>query len=166
MINLFDRFVQSLTWRTAQVAQIALVFSMVIIVANVILRIPWKPVPGTIEIVEMSGAVLLGLAVAYTAIMKGHIAVGVLVDNFPPRVQAAVDIFVNAVSLFFSSILAWQIYNYALTSAQRGYTTGFLLIPLAPSIYLVAFGIFMLAMVLLRDLLKAIVVLVKGGESG
>lgn len=166
MLNLFDRFVQSLTWRTAQVAQIALFFSMAIIVANVIARIPWKPVPGTVEIVEMSGAVLLGLGVAYTAIMKGHIAVGVLVDTLPPRIQALVDTFVSAVSLFFTSILAWQIYNYALTSSQRGYTTGFLYIPLAPSIYLVAFGMFMVALVLFRDLLKALVALVKGGESG
>ncbi len=166
MLNLFERFVQALTWRTAQVAQFALFFSMAIIVANVIARIPWKPVPGTVEIVEMSGAVLLGLGVAYTAIMKGHIAVGVLVDSFPPRIQAVVDIFVSTVSLFFTTVLAWQIYNFALTSAQRGYTTGFLYIPLAPSIYLVAFGMIMVALVLSRDLLKAVIVVVKGGESG
>lgn len=165
-MNLFERFVQALTWRTAQVAQIALVFAMLIIVANVILRVPWKPVPGTVELVEMAGAVLLGMAVAYTAIMKGHIMVGVLVERFSPRVQGIVELVVSIVSLVFASLLAREILWYAVSMMERGYETGHLRLPIAPSIYLVAFGFIMLALVLLRDLIKAVIIVVKGSESG
>ncbi len=166
MINLFERFVQGLTWRTAQVAQVALFLSMAIIMINVLMRIPWKPLPGTVEIVEMTGAVLLALGVAYTAIMKGHIMVGVLVEKFSPRIQGLVDIFVSTISLIFTYMLAREILFFAISSMQRGYTTGHLYIPIAPAIFIVAFGFVMLAMVLVLDLIKAVTLVFKRSEGG
>ncbi|MBS4021592.1 MAG: TRAP transporter small permease [Dethiobacter sp.] len=164
-MNTFDKFVRALTLRTAQAAQLVLAFVMFIIVANVVSRRLWRPVPGTVELVEMSGAVLLALAVAYTALMKGHIMVGVLVERFPARIQAAVDILVNAIAVFFSFLLAKETFFFAGRMMQRGFTTGQLFIPVAPSIYLVAFGFAMLALVLLSDLLKAVITVIKGSEK-
>lgn len=166
LVKLFERFVQGLTWRTAQVAQIALFISMAIIMVNIFMRIPWQPLPGTVEIVEMTGAVLLALGVAYTAIMKGHIMVGVLVERFSARVQAAIEIFVSIVSLIFTYLLAREILFFAISSMQRGYTTGHLYWPIAPAIYIVAFGFIMLALVLILDLLKAVILITKRSESG
>jgi TRAP-type C4-dicarboxylate transport system permease small subunit len=166
LLNLFDRFVRALTWRTAQVAQIILAFVMILIVANVISRRLFTPVPGTVELVEMSGAVLLAMAVAYTAIMKGHIMVGVLVDRFSPRVQAAVDLVVNGASFYFIFLLARETFSFATKMLQRGWTTGHLYLPIAPSIYLVAFGFTMLALVVFRDFLLSAITVVKGSETG
>lgn len=161
----FERFVHALAWRTAQVAQFVLAFVMLLIVANVIVRIWWKPIPGTYELVEMSGAILLAMAVAYTAVMKGHISVGVLVDSLPVRVQAAMDIVVNSIALFFSYLLARETFIFAARMMERGYTTGHLLLPIAPSIYLVGLGITMLSLVLLKDVLKAVMVVLKEREA-
>jgi TRAP-type mannitol/chloroaromatic compound transport system permease small subunit len=86
-----------------------MVLAMLIIVANVILRIPWKPLSGTVELVEMAGAILLALGVAYTAMTKGHIMVGILVDRFPPRIRGFVDLVITSISLFFSFILAREL---------------------------------------------------------
>lgn len=166
MINIFERFVQALTWRTAQVAQIALFISMATIMTNVLIRIPWKPLPGTVELMEMSAAVLLALGVAYTAIMKGHIMVGVLVERFPLRVQGIIDLFVSGISLIFTYILAREILFFAISSMQRGYTTGHLYLPIAPAIFTVAFGFVMLALVLILDLMKAIILVAKRSENG
>ncbi len=165
MLAIFERLVQGLTWRTAQVAQIALVVVMAITVSNVFIRIPYRPIGGAVELVEMSGAVLLGLGVAYTAIMKGHIMVGVLVERFSPRVQGLVELIVSIIALFFSYILARELLFYAYDRMLAGYETGHLKIPIAPSIYLVAFGFIMLALVLLLDLIKAIIVVAKGSEA-
>ncbi len=166
MINHLERFVQAVSFRTAQIAQVILFSTMLIIVINVIIRIPWKPLPGTVELVEMSGAILLAAAIAYTALMKGHIAVGVLVDRLPVRVQAAVEILTSAVSLLFSSVLARETFLFAMRMSQRGYTTPNLLIPIAPAVLLVAFSFAMLALVLLLSLVKAAAVLFKGSEPG
>lgn len=170
MLNTLERIVSFLTRFTAQGAKIALFFTMAIIVGDVILRIPWKPLPGTFELVEMGGAVLLALGVAYTAMLKGHIAVGVLVERFPSRIQALVDILINAVSLFFIALLAREIYYYASRMMEQGLQTA-LGLPIAPSIYLVAFGMLMLALTLFVDLLKAFSTLVnkedfKGSVTG
>ena len=165
MLNTFERVVQIITSFTAKGAQLAMVIAMGIIVSNVILRIPWRPVPGSVELVEMAGAVLLALGVAYTAIMKNHIMVGVLVERFSPRVQGMVEIVVNIIALFFSYLLAREILFYAIHMMERGYETGHLKLPIAPAIFLVAFGFVMLAMVLLLDLFKAIKFVMKGSET-
>ncbi len=166
MLKRFEKLVESMTLRTAQAAQVAMVFIMVVIVANVILRIPWKPLGGTVELVEMAGAILLALGIAYTAMLKGHIMVGILVEKFPPRARGLTDVIVNFIALVFSFILARELLFYALSMLSRGYETGHLKIPVAPSIFLVAFGFFMLCMVLLLNLLKAAQSLVKGGKEG
>ena len=165
MIILFKKFVYNLTLRTAQAAQLAMVLAMLIIVLNIILRIPWKPLAGTVELVEMAGAILLALGVAYTAMTKGHIMVGILVDQFPPRTQGVVDLVITGISLFFSFLLARELLFYAISMMEKGYETGHLKIPLAPSIFIVSFGFMMLALVLLLDLIKAFNQALKGGVS-
>ena len=165
MINKFENFVHLLAQQTARLAQIALVFAMVIIVANVILRIPWKPLGGTVELVEMAGAILLALGIAHTAVTRGHIMVGVLVDKFPQRIQGFVEIAVNSIAMFFSFLLARELFLYALSMMARGYETGHLKIPISPSIFLVSFGFMMLSLVLLLDLIKAAQKVIKGSQQ-
>ena len=165
MIDALERFVRALTWRTAQAAQLAMVFLMMITVINVIIRVPWRPIGGTVELVEMAGAIMLSLGIAYTAIVKGHIMVGVLVERFPKRVQGFVEIVVSSISLFFSLLLAREITSYGLRMMERGYMTGHLGVPIAPSILLTAFGFVMLSLVLLLDLIKAVIIVTKGRKQ-
>jgi TRAP-type C4-dicarboxylate transport system permease small subunit len=160
-----DNIVKQLTMRTAQAAQVVLVFVTCLVVLNVITRIRWNPVPGTVELVEMSGAVMLALSIAYTAYRKGHIAVSILVEKFRPSVRRVIEIFVSAVALFFTSVLTVEIFRFGTRMLQRGYVTGHLQFPIAPAIYLVAFGFLMLALVLLRDLLMAVFPNIKGGGA-
>jgi TRAP-type C4-dicarboxylate transport system permease small subunit len=160
-----DNIVKQLTMRTAQAAQVVLVFVTCLVVLNVITRIRWNPVPGTVELVEMSGAVMLALSIAYTAYRKGHIAVSILVEKFRPSVRRVIEIFVSAVALFFTSVLTVEIFRFGTRMLQRGYVTGHLQLPIAPAIYLVAFGFLMLALVLLRDLLMAVFLNIKGGGA-
>lgn len=165
MINQLERFVHAISFRTAQIAQVVLFFTMLIIIVNIVIRIPWKPLPGTVEIVEMCGAILLATAVAYTAMMRGHISVGVLVERFPPRIQAAVDLFTNSITLLFTSMLAWETFVFASRMSQRGYSTPNLLIPIAPSVFLVSFSFAMLALVLLVNFIKAVIIVIRGSQN-
>lgn len=160
-----DRFIEMLSWRISQAAQFALLGVMVLIVANIIVRNPWRPIPGTVEMVEILGAIILGLGVAYCQQKKGHIFVGVLVNRLSERKQALVDSITHVIALFFIGLLAWQMMNYAGSMLARGYTTGHLEIPIAPFIYLVGVGFIMLALIMLKDFLKAITLVVKGSEQ-
>ena len=88
-----------------------------------------------------------------------------MVEKFRPSVRRVIEIFVSAVSLFFTSVLTVEVFFFGTKMLQRGYVTGHLHIPIAPAIYLVAFGFLMLALVLLRDLLRAVFPTVKGGGA-
>jgi TRAP-type C4-dicarboxylate transport system permease small subunit len=164
-VKYLEKFTNTLTLMTTHVAKIALAFAMLIIVANVISRIWGSPVPGTVELVEISGAVLLSMAVAYTAIKKGHIMVSVLVDKFPIRIQAIVDVIINTVALFFIFLLAREGFVFANRMMDRGYVTGFLNIPISPAIFTVCFGFSMLCLVLILDIVKAVTVAAKRGDK-
>lgn len=165
MLKRIEKIVNTLTWRTAQAAQLAMVLIMLIIVANIVLRQFWRPLGGTVELVEMAGAVLLALGVAYTALKKGHIMVGILVERLPARLQGTVEFIVSLLALFFCALLAREISFYAWNMMQRGYETGHLRMPLAPSIFIVAFGFFMLGLVLFLDLCKAAVKISRGSDN-
>ena len=165
-MHILNKIVSFITKGAAQVAQVTLTFTMLIIVANVISRrVLGRPVPGTVELVEMSGAILLAMAVAYTAQLKGHIMVSVLVERFSLRIQGMVDIVTSSISLYFTFLLAREIFTFATRMLARGYSTGLLRLPISPSIYIVGIGFAMLTLVLFRDLVKAVMLAVKGSES-
>ncbi len=159
-----DQIMEALSWRVSQVAQVALVTVMALIVANVLIRIPWKPIPGTVEMVEILGSILLGLGIAYCHQRKGHIAVGVLVNRFSRRKQALVDSITGLLALIFMAVLSYQMLQLGESMLARGYTTGHLEIPIAPFIYLVGVGFIMLSLIILRDFIKAVIIAAKGSE--
>lgn len=158
-MDFFDRFVRALTGWTAQIGQIFLAASMLIIVANILSRLVWKPVPGTVELVEIFGAIMLAMGIAHCALLNGHIQVDVLVERFSPRVQSAIDILTNSVACVFSSYLAWETIAFGTRMMHRGYVTAHLLLPIFPSIYLVALGFIMLSLVLLRNVIHSVIVI-------
>ncbi|MCL6558209.1 MAG: TRAP transporter small permease [Firmicutes bacterium] len=161
----FDKFVRKLTWRTAQIGQITLAAVMFLIVLNVLLRMLWnKPVPGTVELTEMLGAVLLAMGVAHCQVTKGHIFVDVLVQKFSPQMQRAVDALMSTLALFFTVLLARETLVFGVEMARKNYKTADLLLPVFPVICLVGLGFLMLALVILLDLVKAIIINPKGRE--
>ncbi|OEF98240.1 TRAP transporter small permease [Desulfuribacillus alkaliarsenatis] len=155
----------TISTRLSQIAQIALVAVMLLIVSNIILRRIWKPIPGTVELVEILGAVILGTSVAYCLYKKGHIFVNVFVRNLSFRKQAAIDIFTNVLSITATSLLTWQTFVYGNRMMNRGLATGQLEIPLWPIIYLVGIGFAVVVLVLANNLLTAYINLRKGEEQ-
>ncbi len=69
----------------------AVVVMMLLTCADVILRLFRRPIPGTYEIIGFLGTVIISFSLAYTSLEKGHIAVELLVEKLPRRVQAGVE---------------------------------------------------------------------------
>lgn len=142
--------------KTSQFAQLALVLVMLVIVANIIMRAWWKPLPGSYELVEILGAVILSMGAAYCAVTRGHVTVSLLVDKLSLKKQAAVDLITSLISFVFISAIGWGLLKYAGMVSRRGLETATLSIPLYPFYYLVAGGLIMLALTALLDVLKSI----------
>ena len=70
------------------VAGVALVLLMLLTIADVVLRLLGRPIPGTYELVALAGALAIGLAIPLTSWMRGHIYVDSFLSRLPRPVWA------------------------------------------------------------------------------
>ena len=138
-------------------AGLILVFMVLLTCANIVFRMFWVPVSGTYELMGFSGALLTAFALAYTQIKKGHIAVDVLVNIFPPKTRWVLAAINNAMCFVFFILAGWQLAIKANTLRTTGEVTETLRIIYYPFTYLVALGCVVLALILLTDFLRQLI---------
>lgn len=160
-----EKFTGRITALFSLLAQFALAAVMFLIVANIIFRRFVAPIPGTVEIVELGGALILGSSIAYCLYNGGHIFVDVLVQRLPEKHQKFVDFLGNLLMLILNGLIAWQMYIYGARMLSRGIVTGHLEIPTGPVIYVIAIGFLMMAMVNLTHVLNSASFLLRGGKK-
>ncbi len=148
LFQCIEKIIQFLAFLFAFIGMAALFSTMAIIVTNVVIRIWWKPLDGTYEIVEILGALLLSLGVAYCAVKKGHVSVDVLVEQFPKEIQHIIDTITNLIASVFIFAIGREAIRQAERVMNRGGRTDHLGIPIYPFYYLVAFGLLILGLVL------------------
>ena len=100
------------------------------------------------------GAVIVALALAYTSVERGHIAVELLVDRLPRRAQALIEGAGSIVATGLFAVLAWQSQIYARDLLESGDVSLTLGIPTWPFVICLTFGCAMLSLVLLLDGLR------------
>lgn len=86
---------------------------MLVIVVHVIGRNFFSsPLYGGVEIISLSGVILISFALGYTQLQKGHIVVEVLVSRLPSSLRTPFAIFAMVVSLITVSLLVWAGTDY------------------------------------------------------
>jgi TRAP-type C4-dicarboxylate transport system permease small subunit len=129
-----------------------MVATMVLIVVNIILRAVFnKPIIGTIDYVMFLTALMIGLSLAFCAVQKAHIAVDFLMERLPLKLQAVIDMVMGILSLVFWSLCTWQTTVYANKMAVAGVVSSTTQTPVYPFIYMIAFGLLALTLVLLSN---------------
>lgn len=111
-----------------------------------------RPIAGSIELSEYMLAVLILLGLGYTEQEKGNVRVGFVLEKFPLRFQAAVDVVTTLLSLIVVFVLIWQGWATALKETTVSYM---LRIPQAPFRFLICIGGFLLGLELIIDLVNA-----------
>jgi TRAP-type C4-dicarboxylate transport system permease small subunit len=123
---------------------------MGIVVANIFARsFLGSPISGTYDYVSILTSVAIGLALAHCAVQKGHIAVDFFVEKLSAPVQKIIDTITGLLSVVFLLIASWQLVLYGEGMRITGQTSPSAMIPYYPFVYLVALGVFMLAIVIL-----------------
>ena len=121
---------------------------MILVACNVIMRKVFKiPISGTIELVEIFSAVAAGLALAYCAVVGGHIAIEFVIEYFPKRFQRITGVMTSIITIVTVAVSGWMIVEYANILRETGRYTGSLKIAYSPFVYLVAIGFFTFALV-------------------
>lgn len=134
------------------VAATAIVAMMLLTCADVVLRLFRRPIPGTYELVSFFSAVAVAFAMAHTTRSKGHIAVSILVQLLPKRLQAAVDALTSAASALLFALIAWRTALYAGELRQAREVSLTLELPFHPFVYGVAFSAAAVCLICLSQL--------------
>ena len=154
-----ERVEKAVAWACQKldvIAGVALLAMMALVFGNVIIRAVWEPIMGTYEVTAFLAAMTISFALAHCAMNKGHIALTLFVDRLPRRVRAFLDVIVSILGAMLFLILAWQVAKYAIHMKGTGEVSLTMEIPFYPFIFGVAFGLLMLALVSLVDLLKSL----------
>ncbi len=95
------------------ISGVTLAFMFLFTLTDVIMRGFGKPIVGDFEVISFLGAVVVGFAIPYTSLVKGHISVDFLVAMLPNRVSGKIEAFtrVAAIALFL-----WIGWNFVLMS--------------------------------------------------
>jgi TRAP-type C4-dicarboxylate transport system permease small subunit len=149
------RWIDTIGGKFNYVACVAVVVMMLLTCADVILRLFGHPILGTYEMIGFSGAVVISFALAYTSLEHGHIAVELLVDHLPKRLQVFINGINSLIGTALFSLIAWQSFVYAGDLSESGEVSLTLQIPTYPFVYGISVGCGLLCLVLLADAIRS-----------
>ena len=138
------------------VSGIALIALMGLTFLNVVLRSIWTPILGTYEFTGFLAAVTISLALAQCAVNQGHVAITIVTDHLPERLRAVCETIAAALGTALYLVLGWQCCKYAMHIMSTGEVSETTETPFYLFIYLVAYGLILLAMVLAIDVIKSL----------
>jgi len=160
-MDFLERLSARLNKWTVWLAGSALVLMMLISVINIVLRIVARPFGGTTEMVGWLAALAASLALGYTQMNRGHVAIDLLVSRFSHRVRAVLDSLMSFITLALVVLATRQLALHAGNLWQRGSVSETMHIAYYPFTYVVAFGFACLVLALLVDGIKSLVEAVK-----
>jgi len=155
-VRYFEKVVHAVSRILDVIARYALLMMMALVVVNIILRRTWIPILGTYEFVGFLMVIVIGFALAYCAVHKGHISIGFILERFSPRVQLITDIITGILAIALFAITTRQCCIYAGVLRDTGELSPTLHLVFYPILYALAACFLMLCLVLIVDLINTI----------
>jgi len=153
----FNGFIERLsTWMQA-ISGFALVFIMLLTVADVCLRnLFQKPIIGTYEFVGMAAAIVIGFALPITSWLRGHIFVDFFIQKFSPKVRAGFNIATRLLCIGLFILIVWNLFLFANNLYVSGEVTPTRHIPFYPIAYGLGVVFIIQCFVFVGDIIKVI----------
>lgn len=123
------------------IASFILFLIMLLVVANILLRLIGKPIQATFELVGLLTSVVIGFTLAYCAIKDAHISISIFIQRFSIKTQNVLDFFIHIISIIFLAIVTVQMAKYAQLMNMRGEVAISAGVKTAPFIYTIAIGV-------------------------
>ncbi|WP_163264131.1 TRAP transporter small permease [Chelativorans alearense] len=145
----------------------ALVLVTCVVLVDVIGRYFGAPLRGAQDIGQMSMVIIVFGGMAYCDRIKGHIAVDIFENSFPPRLNRAIDIAVALLGAAIFAAIAWKIVQSAQLSLMLNLSTNIINLPKAWFQWALAgFSILTALTMALRAVEIALTGLEAGAEQG
>lgn len=120
-----------------------------------------KPIIGSYEITEFMMAILVGFALAYCGLKKGHIRVDLILQHLSRKANLWFDIFTYGFSCIFYVFIVWQTFLKAWENVSSHLASSVLLIPVYPFVFIFVIGAAFVTLVFLRNFLQSIAEVIK-----
>jgi TRAP-type C4-dicarboxylate transport system permease small subunit len=153
--NFLNLFMQPIIHVLVLIGMSVLAVMMFLMAADVILRYFFNsPLPGAYELFEYMMAIVVPFGIVYCAHQGSHVAIDLVVDRFPKKVQAVIGSITSFFSLGLFILITWQNLCYIKEQFDSKLTSAVLLIPVYPFIAVVAIGLGVFCIVLLKDFIN------------
>ncbi len=161
-MQLFEAVVTKISRIFDTLSGIILAATALLIVANILGRaLLQSSILGTYEMVGYLTAAVVGLALARCALENGHIAVGLVVERLPQRLQRYIESITGTAVFVFICFVSYNLFTYGRRIAISGEVSPTTQLIFYPIIYLVALGFFVLSLTVLLNMLQKLF----GGEE-
>lgn len=151
-MSTFTRIVRWLTLLGLGASGLLLHAVILVIMANVVLRLLGMPIIGLYEIMAALTVMLLGLSLGDSQRDKQHVAIDLLTEKFGKRVQNGLAVLMTILSAMVFAVIAFALFRYASFQFAAGTTSDLLGLPTWPSLSALIAGVVLLLLVLLVDL--------------
>jgi TRAP-type C4-dicarboxylate transport system permease small subunit len=139
----------------SRIGCVALLLMMGLTVVDVAGRFLFNsPILGSFEITQYLVVILVFSFVGYAQSRKVHVNVDLLVNSFPRKVQAAVDLFNYLVCLLLMAVVTWMGVLKAFDSMASGDKPMNLSVPQYPFVFFLALGCAVMCIEFFRDILQ------------
>jgi TRAP-type C4-dicarboxylate transport system permease small subunit len=125
---------------------------MLLTCADVVGRYLGYPIKGTFDIVGLMGAFVAALPLAYTQILKRHVAMEFMQTHGSRLLQTIASTIVCLLGIGVYSLIAWRCYVLGTKFLTVGRVSDTIELAIYPFVYVVAFGCALNCLVLLADL--------------
>jgi TRAP-type C4-dicarboxylate transport system permease small subunit len=153
-MGVFMNVVERLSKYMECLAGAALVFIMLLTVADVTSRIFGHPIVGTYEMVGLGGAIVIGFALPITSWLRGHIFVDFFICGMSPRLKGIFDVTTRIVSFGLFVLIGLNLLSYAGDLYRSGEVTLTRQLPFYPVAYGIGLCCFIECLVLICDVVK------------
>lgn len=128
-----EKIVRPLCSLSTVIGGIALLAMVLLIVADVVLRVVFSsPITGSIELVEVLLVIVLFGGMAHVEMIQEHVKVDVILSKFPKTAADAILVCAKLLVVFIVAILSWQCLAQSTFLYENNFESGVLRIPIWP----------------------------------
>lgn len=157
MLDAFERGFERVLRLIAYAGGLVLAALALLVIYEITMRYFFgRPFRGGYEMTELAMSLIVACGLPYTAITGGHVSVDILSHLLDRPAFRWLNFLVHAIGAALLALLAWQSFEYALSSYGYGDVSNMMRIPKYPFQFAVAISAGLFAIALVIEALKAL----------
>jgi len=143
------------------ISGLTLAFMLLFTLTDVVMRAFGKPIVGDYEIISFLGAVVVGFAIPYTTLLKGHVIVDFLIEKLPKNARDGMEVATRIIGIALFLWMGWNFVDMSLDLIKSKEVTPVFRLPYYPISFGLAFCCIVQCFTLFSQIVK-----IAGGRHG